>query len=472
MVRFSGGRSEALLNPYDTIPEALSDAISRANSAISNHVESSPECDGMGTTLVCAVVENGKLWWSSVGDSHLYLLRSGDVKKLNADHSMMPVLQKMVSEGEITAEQAASDPKRNALRSAVMGDEIPLVDLPKRPFDLRKGDTIVLCSDGVDSIENISSLEAAVMSRDNAGTAANDLVEAVKAVDRPRQDNTSVIVAKLGEERASIQVETQSVEKLNSLDVVRRFVLPGVTLALAVTTLWFAVSSWRANSALQIAHDQVGEVTTENLALTEQLEFTNQAVGKVGAAQATLDNISIAVTNNDNALEDLASLKDDHLSDKGSSIIQFMISILSENQSLIAELSSHNINAESRGQDLASLLDALSMNDASEALEAQLPSIEDEVVQSLARVILDQLLNADSQARDVLRASDAIGRQIAASRDRLSALKEAFSNDALDEFIELYPDTNEAEVARLISKRLVNQQPDTDPATSNGQSNN
>lgn len=463
---------EAMFDPYNTIPEALSNAISRSNSAISDHVESSPECDGMGTTLVCAVVENGKLWWSSVGDSHLYLLRSGDVKKLNADHSMMPVLQKMVSEGEITTEQAAADPKRNALRSAVMGGEIPLIDISKQPFDLRKGDTIVLCSDGVDSIDNLSSLEAAVTSQNNAQNAANNLIEAVKAVGRPRQDNTSVVVAQIGGERAPIQVEAQNEGKSNTRDVVRRLVLPGVTLALSVTTLWSAVSSWRADSALQKSRDKVEEMITKNSALTEQLEITKQAVNQVGPAQIRFDAIAIAIADNDNVSEKLTLLIDDDLPEQGVRIINFMIDILSKNHSLLAELSDNNIQTGKNKQALASLVEALSSDNAPAARLDLILSIEDELVQSQARVIIDNFQNAEGQARDALQASNAMGREIVESTDRLTALTEAITKDDLAKFIELYPDTAEAEIARLISELLVKQHPIIDPATANGQSKN
>jgi len=411
---------EAMFDPYKTIPEALSNAISRSNSAISDHVESFPECDGMGTTLVCAVVENGKLWWSSVGDSHLYLLRSGDVKKLNADHSMMPVLQKMVSEGEITTDQAEADPKRNALRSAVMGGEIPLIDISKQPFDLRKGDTIVLCSDGVDSIDNSSLVEAAVTSQNNAQNAANNLIEAVKAVGRPRQDNTSVVVAQIDGERAPIQVEAQNERKSDTRDVVRRFVLPGVTFALCVTTLWLAVSSWRSDSELQkhkvIAeqHKVIAEqMDKKNSSLTEQLELSKQEVVQVESAQARFEDIAIAIKDKDDSAKKLKQLVDDYPDQRGT-VIRFIVATLSKNQSLRDELSDNEIQTDKNAQALASLLEALSSDNAPAA------------------------------------------RRI--------------SN--LTKFIEQYPDRIEAKIAKLISEILVKQDPIIDPATANGQSKN
>ncbi len=463
---------EALLDPYETIPDALDKAISRANSAISDHIESYPECDGMGTTLICVVIENGKLWWSSVGDSHLYLLRSGDVKKLNADHSMLPVLQKMVTEGEITAEQAASDPKRNALRSAVMGEDIPLIDLAKRPFDLRNGDTILLCSDGVDSIKSLSSIEAAVTAHHNTENAANSLVEAVKAVGRPRQDNTSVVVAMIGQERGPIQMENQIEEKADILDSVRRFVLPGVTVTLAAMTLWFAVSSWRANSDLQVTHGQIEAISAENTALKDQLELINQSADQVRSAQDTLTSISNAVTDNDNVLEDLGSLESEDLSPEATSLIQFMVALISENQTLVAGTSSDDTGAGMKEQALADLLNTLNSDDVSGNLEVLIPNIGDEVLQNMARRILDLLSDANTKAQDAQLASDEMKQQIATQVERLSALNGALRNNTLRDFIERYPDTAEAEIAAVAIEALVNQEPDSDPSATNGQSNN
>lgn len=463
---------EALLDPYDTVPDALDNAISRANSAISSHIETSPECDGMGTTLICVVIENGKLWWSSVGDSHLYILRSGDVKKLNADHSMLPVLQKMVTEGEITAEQAATDPKRNALRSAVMGDNIPLVDLPKRPFDLRNGDIIVLCSDGVDSIKSLSSIEAVVTAQDNAENASKSLVEAVKAVGRPRQDNTSVVVAMIEQERAPTQIENQIEEKSDILDTVRRFVLPGVTVALAVTTLWFAASSWRANSALQVTHGLIGDISAENAALEEQLELLNQSTDQVRAAQATLTNISNAVADNYNILEDLRSLENGDLSPEATSLIQFIVALISDNQTLIADSSSGDTGAKIRAQILADLLNALNSDEALENLDVLIPNIEVEALQNLARSILDLLRDADTEVQGAHLANDEMEQKISEQMERLSALSDALKNNALRDFIERYSGTVEAEIAAAAIKALVIQEPDSDPSATNGQSNN
>src|SRR6185503_8454051 len=73
----------------------------------------------MGSTLVAAVCADGALQWASVVDTVLYLCRDGLFNRVNADHSMAPVLAKLVAAGSMTAEDAASHPQRNVLRAAL-----------------------------------------------------------------------------------------------------------------------------------------------------------------------------------------------------------------------------------------------------------------------------------------------------------------------------------------------------------------
>lgn len=465
---------EALLNPYDTIPDSLAGAISRANSAITDYVETSPECDGMGTTLICAVVENGKLWWSSVGDSHLYLFRNGDVKKINADHSMMPVLQKMVSEGEITAEQAASDPKRNALRSAVMGDDIPLVDVSKRPFDLRPGDTIILCSDGLDSIEKMSSVDAVVASKDDAEITAISLIDATKEVNCPRQDNTSVIVVKVGGDGVSDKVNQAEVitpEISENRNFFRRLILPACTVALAIATLWFAFSSWKAEKDLESFQDRVSELTAEKQTLTEQLGITNQTDLQLGEAREALSSISTVIAHSGDDIKKLSLLKEEELTPQGLAIVDFITASLSEKQSLLEQISDDRIRAEIKKRALSEIRHALNSDSVSEELEALIPDLEDKAVQALAQSILDQLSDAETRARQTLQESEELSQRIIQRAERLSGLKSALEKDTLRIFVEQNSDTVEAEIAKLLSDILRTEQVNNDPADASGHSN-
>lgn len=148
----------------------------------------------MGCTLVGAHINGHQIDWVSVGDSLLYLCRQGQMARLNADHSFAPILAEAVRRGEMSEAAAAHHPDRNALRSAVSGEALTLVDRSASPLPLQTGDIILVASDGLATLSEPEI--ASVMSRPGATAAAivDDLLEAVTARRKPRQDNTTVMI--------------------------------------------------------------------------------------------------------------------------------------------------------------------------------------------------------------------------------------------------------------------------------------
>jgi protein phosphatase len=108
----------------------LRQCLDHANAAIAAVVAAGAERRGAGCTLVCAAISTDGLEWISVGDSPLWLYRDGQLRRLNADHSMAPVFATMVAEGMMTRAEARSDAKRHVLRSALTGEAIRLIDTP------------------------------------------------------------------------------------------------------------------------------------------------------------------------------------------------------------------------------------------------------------------------------------------------------------------------------------------------------
>ena len=104
-----------------------------ANGAIGALVSLQPQLRGMGSTLLGVAFHDDHASWVSVGDSPLYLYRRGEMARLNEDHSMAPVLEKLVASGRLTPEEAEDDPRRHMLRSAVVGEDLDLVDLSQAP---------------------------------------------------------------------------------------------------------------------------------------------------------------------------------------------------------------------------------------------------------------------------------------------------------------------------------------------------
>lgn len=182
------------------MPLLLRHAVNVANDSLKAHVDASPNRRGMGGTVIATAVLDNQLFWISVGDSALYLFRDGVLSRLNDMHSMAAQIELMVAKGMMDADTAASHPQRNCLTSAVMGEDMAEVDCPAKPFQMRAGDTILVASDGIDTLNpNVLSglLQDGVKGDSRALT--QDLISAVAGVGDPHQDNTSLIVIKADE---------------------------------------------------------------------------------------------------------------------------------------------------------------------------------------------------------------------------------------------------------------------------------
>ncbi|MGE0155082.1 MAG: PP2C family serine/threonine-protein phosphatase [Reyranellaceae bacterium] len=179
--------------------ERLEAALSAANDSIAARADREPGLQGMGCTLVGLLAAGERLDWISVGDSPLWLFADGVLRRLNEDHSMTPLLKARVERGEMTANAAAMHPSRNALRSAVVGEDIPLVDLAFMPLQARPGDIVLLASDGLCSLDDGEILEILRRHRDGGAEAiAEELISAVDTLGRSDQDNTTVVVLQAG----------------------------------------------------------------------------------------------------------------------------------------------------------------------------------------------------------------------------------------------------------------------------------
>ena len=184
---------EAYPRSSGPIVERLRTCLDEANAAIAAAVAENPALDSMGSTLVAAVAASEGLHWISVGDSPLWLFREGQLSRLNADHSMAPVLAELVAAGRMTAEDAARHPSQHSLRSVVMGDEMPLIDVSSRL--LEQGDRVVLASDGLLTLDEQEIADILKKTRDAPlEDSAAALIQAVEGAGHPYQDNVTVLL--------------------------------------------------------------------------------------------------------------------------------------------------------------------------------------------------------------------------------------------------------------------------------------
>ena len=181
------------------IPETLKECVQKANAAIKETVKETAALSGMGCTMVGVFLMSGRMWWASVGDSHLYLVRDKKLQKLNADHSYGGFIARMQAEGKAIQ----PDPKiaRNMLMSALTGGDINMIDVSAQPIDLRDKDRIVVASDGLDTL-NHESIARFALGAATAKDGAEFMLKAVTDARKPRQDNTTAVQVIVAEKKA------------------------------------------------------------------------------------------------------------------------------------------------------------------------------------------------------------------------------------------------------------------------------
>ena len=122
----------------------LSRAITNAHHAILDYAADRALPEAPRTTCVAAIVQDSIAYWAHAGDSRLYAIRGGRVIGRTLDHSRV---QRMVEDGLISPEEAASHPARNRIFSCLGGVQAPQIDY-SRETPLMTGDILVLCTDG------------------------------------------------------------------------------------------------------------------------------------------------------------------------------------------------------------------------------------------------------------------------------------------------------------------------------------
>lgn len=172
----------------------LEACLEAATRALRERVRTDPRLEGMGSTVVAAVYDGQSVWWLSAGDSPMWRFAGGQLERLNADHSMAPVLDRLAEVGELTRDEALGDRRRHMLRSALTGEEVELVDRAHRVCRLAPGDYLLLASDGLQTLSEgrIAALLGSVTGGVEA--VADALLAAVRAAGRPHQDNVTFLL--------------------------------------------------------------------------------------------------------------------------------------------------------------------------------------------------------------------------------------------------------------------------------------
>jgi len=176
--------------------EQLLAGFAAANRAVREQAAGDPAYAGMGTTLTAALLAGAALVLAHVGDSRAYLLRQGEpLRQLTSDQT---VVGELVRQGRLSPEEAAAHPYRNVVTAAVGLEAEVAVEVPA-PLELRPGDQVLLCSDGLtEPLDDATIAELLASAADGDG-ACLALVDAANAAGGP--DNVTVVLLRATEER-------------------------------------------------------------------------------------------------------------------------------------------------------------------------------------------------------------------------------------------------------------------------------
>ncbi len=139
---------QSLREELEEEPQAvLNRAAAQANSAVYSRAETDPDCRGMGTTMVAALVLGRTAHLLNIGDSRCYHISGEGIRRVTRDHS---VVEDMVARGDITPEEARNHPRKNLITRALGAEGQVKADLYRQ--ELTAGDFLLLCSDGLSNI--------------------------------------------------------------------------------------------------------------------------------------------------------------------------------------------------------------------------------------------------------------------------------------------------------------------------------
>jgi PPM family protein phosphatase len=168
---------------------AIKIATKTANEQIHAYATAHPEYRGMGTTATVAGLLGDTLYLAQVGDSRAYLVRDGVARQITKDQSLM---QKLIEAGELTEEEAEHSERRNIILQALGPEPTIKIDLTHQT--VRRGDLLVLCSDGLSGQVSKDEIANVVTREPDLTNACRELIDLANEHGGP--DNITVIIAR------------------------------------------------------------------------------------------------------------------------------------------------------------------------------------------------------------------------------------------------------------------------------------
>jgi len=164
----------------------LKNSSDEANGVVNEYSRFGKDYNGMGTTLVGGVLLKRRAYLVNIGDSRAYMLDKSGIRQITRDHSYV---EELIEMGAISREEAKNHPRRNVITRALGVDK--RVDADYFEVSLRKGDCLLLCSDGLSNTVSASEMFVSYKMKKNPDKICKELMKL--ALNRGARDNVTVV---------------------------------------------------------------------------------------------------------------------------------------------------------------------------------------------------------------------------------------------------------------------------------------
>lgn len=165
----------------------MKEAVSYANRLLIEEASADAGKAGMGTTIVAATCDGGKLYTANVGDSRLYVINQEKITQITRDHSLV---EEMVRLGEMDKEDAKMHPDKNIITRAI--GVLPEVSVDFFETALEAGDVVLMCSDGLTNMVEDADIKRIILGQRDIVEQAETLV--ATANENGGNDNITVVL--------------------------------------------------------------------------------------------------------------------------------------------------------------------------------------------------------------------------------------------------------------------------------------
>ena len=174
----------------DKADQMLQNAVKLANFTVYDQAQQFEEFNGMGTTLVAALITGNMATIVNVGDSRAYSITQDDVKQLTVDHSLV---QMMIARGELTPERARTYPGKNLITRAIGTESLTQCDIFHHR--LVSGECLLLCTDGLSNQVDEQEILFEVVHGLNKQSSGERLLDIAKKRGAP--DNVTCVLIQI-----------------------------------------------------------------------------------------------------------------------------------------------------------------------------------------------------------------------------------------------------------------------------------